>query len=53
MDDVAQRTWKPYPEPSSNNQSMLPKEGIPFPIHACTAANISLCEIMRRINTTL
>lgn len=45
------KMWKPYPR--AVGQSKVPEGGIPFPLDLITDANISLCEIMRRINTTL
>ncbi|KAM5352840.1 hypothetical protein ACJ41O_005562 [Fusarium nematophilum] len=51
LDRQRQRTWTPYP--SAAGQSAIPEAGIPFQLEACTAANASLCELMKRINTTL
>lgn len=45
------KMWKPYP--GAVGHSAVPGEGIFFPLESCTDANISLCEIMRRINATL
>lgn len=45
------KMWKPYP--SAVGHSSVPEQGIFFPLESCTDANISLCEIMRRINATL
>lgn len=45
------KMWKPYP--GAVGDSVVPGEGILFPLESCTDANISLCEIMRRINATL
>lgn len=46
-----ERKWKPYP--GRSGRSVIPDEGLDFPLEACTDANISLCEFMPRINTTL
>lgn len=51
LDEQKQRTWSPYP--TAAGQSLIPDAGVPFQLEACTAANISLCEFMNRINTTL
>ncbi|KAH6869050.1 fungal-specific transcription factor domain-containing protein [Thelonectria olida] len=51
FDELESRRWKPYP--MARGESSVPDDGIAFPIHACTAANITLCEFMRRINMTL
>lgn len=45
------KMWKPYP--AAVGHSSVPVHGIFFPLESCTDANISLCEIMRRINATL
>lgn len=45
------KMWKPYP--SAVGYSTVPGDGITFPLESCTDANISLCEIMQRINATL
>lgn len=45
------KTWKSYP--TTAWQPREQKAGILFPIRACTTANVTLCEFMRQINTTL
>ncbi|KAB5531369.1 fungal-specific transcription factor domain-containing protein [Coniochaeta sp. 2T2.1] len=51
LDDIRGKTWSPYPK--ANGQSIIPEGGIYFPLEACTAANVGLCEHMQRINTGL
>ncbi|KAF7557822.1 hypothetical protein G7Z17_g489 [Cylindrodendrum hubeiense] len=51
QDTMKNRMWRPYPKPAG--QSVIPEAGIFFPLEACTDANITLCEFMRRINLTL
>ncbi|KAH7127308.1 fungal-specific transcription factor domain-containing protein [Dactylonectria macrodidyma] len=51
LDEIERRMWKPYP--SAGSHAAVSENGIFFPLHACTAAIITLCEFMRRINTTL
>jgi hypothetical protein len=51
LDAVRRKLWKPYP--INNGQSTVPPEGLLDPLEACTDANITLCEFMRRINRTL
>lgn len=51
MDVLKGKTWKPYP--AACGKLAIPNEGIFHPLEACTAANIMLCEIMRRVNNTL
>lgn len=45
------KMWKPYP--AAAGLSEVATEGVFFPLESCTDANISLCEIMRRINAEL
>ncbi|KAM0468696.1 hypothetical protein ACHAP7_010678 [Fusarium lateritium] len=49
--DGSSRTWKPYPR--AVGQSIIPDSEMPFSLEVCTAANIGLCEFMKRINATL
>ncbi|KAH7131713.1 fungal-specific transcription factor domain-containing protein [Dactylonectria estremocensis] len=51
LDEIERRIWKPYP--SVGSHAAVSENGVPFPLHTCTAAIITLCEFMRRINTTL
>lgn len=53
LDSVRQKMWSPTP-PKVGDKSMMAFEGaILDPLEACTDANITLCEFMRRINRTL
>lgn len=51
QDKYRAKTWSPYP--ATGEVVGLPDQGVFFPLEACTAANITLCDFMRRINTTL
>lgn len=45
------KEWKSYPP--SVWQTNEQEDTVLFPVGACTAANVQLCEYMRQINTTL
>lgn len=51
LDGLKSKMWRPYPKAAG--QSIIPEDGIFFPLEACTDANITLCEFMRRINLNL
>lgn len=51
LDGLKNKRWRPYPKAAG--QSIIPEDGIFFPLEACTDANITLCEFMRRINLNL
>ncbi|KPM43003.1 hypothetical protein AK830_g3537 [Neonectria ditissima] len=51
LDGLKNKRWRPYPK--ACGQSMIPDDGIFLPLEACTEANITLCEFMRRINSNL
>ncbi|KAL7946984.1 fungal-specific transcription factor domain-containing protein [Trichoderma barbatum] len=53
LDSVRQKMWSPTP-PKVGDRSVMALEGAMLdPLEACTDANITLCEFMRRINRTL
>lgn len=49
-----EKTWSAYGNNTSTGRaSSMTDKKLPFDIEACTAANVTLCEFMRQINSTL
>jgi hypothetical protein len=53
LDPVRQKMWSPKPPTAGDGSVTAAGGGMLDPLEACTDANITLCEFMRRINRTL